>query len=334
MRKRYRYEQRRWWRLGLMLVLCLSTFARSEPVGRPIGDVSLRLETGMHLATIQRIATDAESRWLATASHDKTLRIWDLHTGSLLRTLRPMVGEGAEGQLNAVALSPDGRWLATGGWTGKEQGGEFSIVIIERATGKLVRRIAGLSNVVLHLTYSKDGRWLAATLAQDSGIRVYATADFRLIGQDAGYGRRNYSADFDSNGRLLTTSIDGYLRLYRVSEKGLRLLAKESVSGGREPVAARFSPDGTRIAVGFYDSTAITVLDGQTLALAYAPDTTGVDNGCLCAVAWSAGGDALYAGGTYQKNGAMMIRAWRQGGTRGLFRPGIFTKHDSGYRTD
>ena len=76
----------------------------------------LRIETGMHTAAIWRLGVDASCRRLATTSDDKTLRLWSLPDGRLERTIRLPIGPGDEGKLYAVALSPDGRRLAAGGW--------------------------------------------------------------------------------------------------------------------------------------------------------------------------------------------------------------------------
>lgn len=86
---------------------------------RPIATTPfLRLETGMHTARINRISVDAAARYVVTASEDKTARVWELATGKLLQTLRPPIGEGNEGKLFAVALSPDGQEVAVGGVDG------------------------------------------------------------------------------------------------------------------------------------------------------------------------------------------------------------------------
>src|SRR5262249_11770857 len=57
-------------------------------------------------------------------------------------------------------------------------------------------------------------------------------------------------------------------------------------------------------------STRVNVLSGQDLTPLYAPDTTGVANGDLSQVAWSADGQWLYAAGTYQVRGTSTIRRW------------------------
>ena len=275
----------------------------------------LRIETAMHTAGITRIGVDAAERLVVTASDDKTVRVWERASGRLLRTLRPPLGNGDEGKIYAVAISPDGETIACGGWTGWDWDGTASIYLFERASGRLVRRIDGLPTVVAHLAFSPDGARLAATLKRDNGVRVFRTADGALDWGDDDYGDGSYSADFDARGRLVTTSWDSMVRLYDAAG---RLAAQTRAPGGTQPYRARFSPDGTRVAVGFIDSTRVNVLSGQTLALLYEPHTRGVDNGNLGNVAWSRDGRLLFAGGRWNVNGEFPLRRWQEGG-RGAF---------------
>src|SRR5271163_1632156 len=53
---------------------------------------TLRIETGMHTTEIKRIAVDAACRLLATASEDKTVRLWSLPDGKLQRVVRLPIG--------------------------------------------------------------------------------------------------------------------------------------------------------------------------------------------------------------------------------------------------
>ena len=65
----------------------------------------------MHTAPIRRIGVDAACRLLATASDDKTVRLWSLPDGKLQRVVRLPIGEGDAGKVYATALVA-GRALA------------------------------------------------------------------------------------------------------------------------------------------------------------------------------------------------------------------------------
>jgi len=110
--------------------------------GEPPKEPILRIETGMHTAWILRIGLDAENRYLVTGSQDKTVRVWELATGRLIRTIRPPIGDGEEGIINAVVISPDGRMIACGGRMGAEREKSYNIYIFDRESGKLIKRIS------------------------------------------------------------------------------------------------------------------------------------------------------------------------------------------------
>jgi len=275
-----------------------------EPPIEPI----LQVETSMHHAMMTRIGVDAANRYFVTGSHDKTARVWDLRTGQLQRTLRLPIGSGDEGKVFAVAISPDGRTVAVGGWTGFEWERSNSIYLFDRASGRMTKRLTGLPNAIMHLAFSPDGQALVATLGGGHGIRVYRTSDYALTGEDRAYGDTSYGAAFDGQGRLVTTSYDGFIRLY---DAKFQLLAKQQVPGGSQPFGVAFSPDGLQVAVGFNDSTKVAVLSAQDLSFQFAPDTRKVTNGSFSSVAWSADGHRLYAAGSGSKG---TVWGWAKSG--------------------
>jgi WD40 repeat protein len=212
-------------KLGKAVSIWAYAFAMALVPGSATADEKpfLRIETGMHSAAIRRIDVDAAGRYLVTGSLDKTARVWDLQSGELQRVLRPPIGEGNEGNIEAVAISPNGETIAAGGWTGYDWEKTFSIYLFELPTGRLRRRISGLPNVIFNLKFSPDGTRLAATLGGANGIRVFRAGDGQELGRDINYGDDSYGADFDAAGRLVTTSDDGQVRLY---SPDLKILAK------------------------------------------------------------------------------------------------------------
>jgi len=291
----------------ILFLLIASNAYCLEPVKTPI----LKIETGMHTAVITRISMDSKERYLVSGSLDKTIRLWELSTGNLIKTLRPPIGDGDEGKIYAVSISPDGKTIAAGGWTGYEWDEFDSIYIFDTESGSMIKRLKPFPSNILNILYSKDGRYLVASLARGSGIRVYRTSDYSLILSDTDYAGDTYGIDIDKNGRVVSASYDGFLRLY---DESLKLIEKKRIPGGRQPYSVRFSPDGEKIAVGFNDSTTIVVLSTEGLTPLYFPDTSGVDNGDLSKVSWSSDGSALFAGGRYAKGQENIIFRWQDGG--------------------
>ncbi|HEU0254101.1 MAG TPA: caspase family protein, partial [Pyrinomonadaceae bacterium] len=307
--------------LLLLATLNTSPVTTAQTNERHPKEPILRIETGMHTATIRQIAVDDANRFLVTVSLDKTLRVWELSSGRLLRTIRVPIGPELEGMLNAVAISPDGSKIAAAGHTTNKKG--WVIYIFDRESGRLIHSLGNWQSSILNLLYSPDGKYLAATFSRN-GLRIFSALSLKLLSEDSSYGESQvYAADFDHAGRLVTAGSDGVVRLYEIAADGslqLKLKRRSSDRSDAGAYSASFSPDGSAIAVGFADlPSTVVVLSGKDLSPLYKPSTKDVTRGFFCCVAWSTDGSTLYAGGDYGGFLNRRIRYWTDKG-RGPWR--------------
>ena len=301
----------------------------------------LTVDPGMHTAAIQCAAKDAAGHWGVTGSLDKTVRIWSLADGELVRTIRLPTGPERVGMVYDVAMSPDGVLIAAGGWTrwtATDQ--QQQIYLIDRASGKFVHRIEGLPNVTSDLAFSPDGQSLAAIL-QTGGLRIYSREEnWSEVARDADHPGNLASMAFTESGRLATTAIDGTIRLYSAPlTADLQPTQSIKVPAGLIPTGIAVKPRGLsatinewardkkRLAVGFGNDPSVVLLDEDTLFPMYrewAPDLSDVTNGDLGSVAWSTDGEVLFAAGTYAIYSRKAIIAWNYPGGQRRFLPASY----------
>ncbi|KAK3584269.1 hypothetical protein CHS0354_035350 [Potamilus streckersoni] len=274
----------------------------------------LRLNVTSHSDSIMRMSVDAQQTMVATASLDKTIKLWSLPGLQLLKTLYAPIGTGNDGKFYSAAVSPNGKQVAGGGWLMSGSTDQLYVHIFDAATGKIVRSISNLDDIVTHLCYSPDGRYLAGVLNNANGLRVWdVRRNYQQIAEDRDYKDSSYFCEFDSQGRsMVTSSYDGFIRIYNIPDFGLSI--KGTAPGGRKPFFTPFSPDAKLIAVGFTDSPQLNVLSAGSLKHLYTPAPV-VSTGDLGRPAWSHDSFFLFAGGLYKNAGGNYpVRIWREQG--------------------
>lgn len=290
------------WLLLLLSMLSLTVAegarAANRRMGIRSGDSIFRVDGEMHTLPVRALAVDNDQRFAASVGGDETIRFWSLPKGELRRTYRIPTDHAGSGKLYAVAVSGDGTMVAAAGSTAAVSNGFHHIYLLDVATGRMLKRFGDLRFPVTHLAFSSDDRYLAAVLAGTGGLRVFASHSGTLVAQDKNYRHRGNWVSFSADGRLVTTSADGMIRLY---DHQFHLSQNKKLSDRYRPHAAAFSPDGQKIAIGLSNRGSVLVLSADTLELLYLPDARGVRKN-LRLVAWSRNGHRLFAGGGHRHN--------------------------------
>lgn len=296
--------------LILSLFICSVCISQS---GTPI----LRIDDEMHSAISRSLSVDKAGKLILTCSEDKTARLWDAATGTLLKIFRVPADLSNVGKLYTCALSPDGKRAALGGWTSFETEKQHNIYIVDVQTGEIVHVIKHHPDIIDELEFTPDGRYLVATIGGSNGINIYNTGNMELYKILSDVKDRTQGVDFDQAGRMAIVSYDGKIRLY---DKQFSLIKEETLTAGKRPFCISFHPKGTVLAVGYIDSPVIELRDGNNLAVVGMPDMKGANiNRGLYILQFSANGDRLIGGGVavarIGDETKKILRVWDKGGT-------------------
>jgi WD40 repeat protein len=156
----------------------------------------LILQTG-HTRSANAVAFSPDNRWLASGGKDNLIKIWDLATGNVLRTLY-----GHTSNVNALAVSPDGKLLASGSGAINDkrdlgaftQGGvvggaeDNTVRIWSVQTGRQLQVLRGHELPVGAVAFSNDGHSL--TSVGGDAVKVWdVSAGTELRSQKTQYGK-------------------------------------------------------------------------------------------------------------------------------------------------
>ena len=113
-----------------------------------------------HSDYVRSVAFSPDGNIIASGSVDKTIKLWETRTGSLIKTL-----EGHSYDVESVAFSPDGKIIASGSW-------DKTIKLWETRTGSLIKTLEGHSDLVTSVAFSPDGKIIASG-SDDKTIKLW-----------------------------------------------------------------------------------------------------------------------------------------------------------------
>ena len=290
--------------LGTMLFWLATHAALAQD---PQNEPQLRVEAGMHTAIARHVALSADGKRMVSASYDKTIRVWSLPDGRLENVFRVPIGEGFEGSIFAIALSPDGKTIAVGGWMKQK-----FVYLLDATSGEIIRTLGPNPEVTINLAFSPLGGNLVAVFGSNFGMRMYDASTGAVLAEDKAYSDDTNGLAFSENGTFATGSYDGLLRLY--AQDG-SLLSQVTAPSGKKVFSVAFAAGGDKVAIGYSDTPKVDIFSTGAYEWLPQPNLAGMDNGDLTTVGWSRDGSTLYAGGTFRDDKGYQVVRWRDQGS-------------------
>lgn len=185
------------------------------------------------------LAFSPDNRYLASASSDSTIRIWDATTGNELRVLK-----GHTGAARSVVFSADGQLLASGGIDGK-------VKLWDAASGQELASYDAHKGRVNTVVFSRDGKLLASA-GIDNAIKVWdvttKTEARTLAGHTGWVNALAFGAD---NQTLVSGSADKTIKLWNISTGQ----TAQTIAQPEAVTCLTISLNGEWLAAGEADST-------------------------------------------------------------------------------
>lgn len=195
-----------------------------------------------HTSSILAVAVFRDGRRMVTGSYDKTLRLWDLEDGVVLKK---MVGH--RGRVEVLAVSGDGKLIASGDFNGE-------LIAWHGNTGEsqLTQPIKVHSEKITSLDFSPDGM-VVATVSWDKTIEFLSTATWDIEGNPINTGERIFCVRYSPSGVLAIATAND-IQIWnpcspsRSSFNRGECIAKfRAVDISAWHVSLAWTPDGTRL---------------------------------------------------------------------------------------
>ncbi|BAY78612.1 WD-repeat protein [Nostoc linckia NIES-25] len=239
------------WQLDAGSLVHASGCANSTIKGGRLGSGVLST-LNSHSDRVNKVSFSPDGKIIASASYDKTVKLWKSGDGTLFKTL-----EGHTDQVNSVAFSPDGRIIASAS-------GDKTVKLWKQ-DGSLIKTLSDDSDKILDVSFSPDGQLLAAG-SVDNTVKIWrrdGKGEFETLPYQTLKAHRDWvrSVAWSKDGNLIASaSDDNTIKLWQ-RDRNQKFKIYKSLTGenGHKSwvYSVSFSHDGKIIATTSNDKTAI-----------------------------------------------------------------------------
>ncbi|PZV11636.1 MAG: hypothetical protein DCF22_14055 [Leptolyngbya sp.] len=177
---------------------------------------------------------------LASGSGDRTIKLWNSHTGQCLRTLH-----GHTSWIWAIAFHPDGNLLASGSY-------DHTVKLWDVNTGDCLYTLKDHTSCILSVAFSPNGQWLASG-GYEQIIKLWNPKTGQCLQTLQAHLNRVWAVAFSPDSRWLATGGDDCtIKLWDVATGA----CIRTFEGHTSPVVSLlFSGDGNSVISGSADKT-------------------------------------------------------------------------------
>ena len=198
---------------------------------RPESALPYRELSGHRPKEVWDLAFSGDGSTVFSVGDDHMLRSWDLASGVEKKSAGPR-----SILVSCVAVSPDGRWVAAGGY-------DDEVVVYDAQSLNPVATLKGHTHDVRAVAFSSDSQLLASG-GRDKNIRIWNVPGFELTGVREGHTDTVRALTWTTDGQLISAGSDR--RILTWDSKGVIIHERIDFEGIH---SLAFSPGGVKIPV-------------------------------------------------------------------------------------